>query len=158
MKLIATRHGRKFGIEANVIRVDDQPYLSRWIVWFGWGSIRLHKFWRGDQVRAPHDHPWTFWTFPFKPYMEYVFSNGETSWGPYEIRTPRHVEAYRWHKRGIGFKHIVVRRSDGRRDPWYTLVVTGPERQVQDGAVTRADWGFWTEPGVRVPWWEWPTC
>lgn len=38
--------------------------------WFG--RLRFHVFFRGDQDPDCHDHPWGFWTFPLRSYVEEV--------------------------------------------------------------------------------------
>lgn len=43
-------------------------YMTR--IWLG--RLRVHIFYRGDEDRDPHDHPWAFWTFPLSSYVEEV--------------------------------------------------------------------------------------
>lgn len=47
---------------------DGGRYMTR--LWFG--RLRLHVFHRGDTDQDPHDHPWSFVTFPFTSYVEEV--------------------------------------------------------------------------------------
>ena len=98
-----------------------EPYLERWILWFGL-TIRLHKFHKGDDDRAYHDHPWWFITFPFEPYLE---------------RTPQQpvtmVKALRPHFRSAAHQHIVQLIE---RRPVWTLILTGTKSN---------DWGFWNK-------------
>lgn len=69
-KKAKTSAGRLFGI--NRIYGEDgaheTPYMTR--AWLG--RLRLHIFHRGDQDPDCHDHPWGFWTFPLRSYMEEV--------------------------------------------------------------------------------------
>jgi len=68
----------KFGCTHDLVFDDNQPYLERWIIWLGF-TIRLHKFHKGDDDRAFHDHPWWFITMPFSAYLERTpFSLGQT--------------------------------------------------------------------------------
>lgn len=120
----------RIGFEFSEARTDT-PYLDRWILYLGPINLRLHKFYRGDDDRAPHNHPWWFITFPLTDYYEKV---PNLTW-PRQMST-RLVQRFRFHFRGISFKHIVMGRSMDRTDnrPFYTLVIAGNKSQ---------DWGFW---------------
>jgi hypothetical protein len=37
---------------------DGTPYLRRWVLDLGFGSLRLHHWLCSDDDRAPHDHPY----------------------------------------------------------------------------------------------------
>lgn len=112
--------GWRFGITHDLVHEGGQPYLERWIVWFGF-TLRLHKFHKGDDDRAFHDHPWWFITFPLQTYME---------------RTPRHtavtVRRFKPHFRRASHRHIVQLIQPG---PVWTFIVTGPKSN---------EWGFWS--------------
>ena len=85
------------------------PYMTR-----GWiGRLRLHIFHRGDNDPDPHDHPWSFWTFPLTAYVEEV-----TEWAcsliveghckdTYFTRI-RTVRAFRPHYRSANYTHRVI--------------------------------------------------
>jgi hypothetical protein len=131
------------------------PYLERWIVWLPWVAryetcegcykfelssltLRLHKFWRGDDDSAPHDHPWWFVTFPLKDY-------NEVWWDPkrQHLRA-RVVKRFRFHYRPATHRHYVV--LGPRVAPVYTLVISGGwERR----------WGFWPRHDTFVYRREW---
>ena len=121
------------GLERSTVRLQGEPYLTRWIIYVGGRTLRLHKFHRGDDDRAFHDHPWPFWTFPLKTYSELVPGL------PYRASV---VRGFRLHYRPAAYQHIVL--GDGC--PFYTIVVTGKRENA---------WGFWPEPGKFVPWREW---
>lgn len=143
--------GNLVGFERSRVHIGGKPYLDRWIVYVGIGTLRLHKFWRGDDDRAPHDHPWPFVTFPLTTYYEKLSDE-----------TVREVKAWRLHFRPSAVRHIVLGSRYvstslynttwyfGRTDkPFYTLVITGPRVR---------GWGFW--PGDKyarsfVPWRLW---
>lgn len=127
---------KNWGFEHSVVYIDGKKYLDRKIVYVAGYTIRLHTFYRGDDARASHDHPWPFWTFPLHGYTEDVFEKGR--W----LRSQR-VEALRWHYRPRGFEHTVVGLD---AFPARTIVITGRRHQT---------WGFYPEPGKFVPWWEW---
>lgn len=69
-KGLTTSLGKLFGHSTIYGRAEehDTPYMLR--VWIG--RLRLHVFYRGDQDKDCHDHPWDFWTFPFTSYVEEV--------------------------------------------------------------------------------------
>lgn len=138
------------GVEkSTVFGRDGSKYLTRWIAYFGCFNLRLHKFWRGDDDRASHTHPWWFITIPFRPYRERVYKQGRH----WETRV---VSAWRPHFRGRDFEHVVVDavraweenaigitawRHDPR--PFYTFVIAGPKSNT---------WGFYKPDGTFVPW------
>ena len=128
----------RVGVEFSRVHIRGRPYLDRWILYCG-GTLRLHRFWRGDDDRASHTHPWWFWTFPFSSYGETVFVGGVAK----ELRT---VRALRLHKRAADFEHVVQGRIDYPEKPFWTLVLTGRPRQ---------QWGFYPAPNQFVPWKEW---
>lgn len=129
----------KLGFERSTITVQGEKYLTRWILHFGLFCLRLHKFYRGDDDRALHDHPFWFVTYPLKGYWE------ET-----ELYGFRWVKPHRLHFRGRDFKHRVVGPAAVAigylPGPFYTLVLAGPYSDT---------WGFYTEAGEYVPWQEW---
>src|SRR5580692_11012239 len=69
--------GARWGFESSRVwgsyRDSAEPYLDRYILYFWPITLRLHRFWRGDDDRAPHDHPWWFITIPFTSYVEAVY-------------------------------------------------------------------------------------
>ncbi|MEM7077455.1 MAG: hypothetical protein AAF513_02395 [Pseudomonadota bacterium] len=109
----------RFGITHDFVTEGDEVYLERWIMWFGL-TLRLHKFHKGDDDRAFHDHPWWFVTIPTRNYAE---------------RTPQQthsiVRAWRPHFRPAHYRHIVALLEDR---PVWTLIITGPKVK---------EWGFW---------------
>ena len=109
----------RFGVTHDLVFENDQPYLERWIIWFGF-TLRLHKFHKGDDDRAYHDHPWWFVTVPFTTYEE-----DTSTWGV------RPVKRFRPHFRPAKHQHIV--RLVGTEPVW-TFILTGPKSK---------EWGFW---------------
>ena len=137
--------GTKWGFEFSRVGVGPTPYLDRYILYVGVGTLRLHKFWRGDDDRAPHDHPWWFITFPFTTYLEKVpvdqrAPGGFFSYIPAYSR--RMVKAWRFHFRPAKYQHIVEGAADQAPErfyyttgkPFWTLVITGGKSN---------EWGFW---------------
>jgi hypothetical protein len=135
------------GLERSTVRLHGEAYLTRFILYIAGRTVRLHKFHRGDDERAPHDHPWDFWTFPLcGGYAELIpdfeFDSGfRLNWVP----------GWRWSFRPAKYQHIVV----DPEKPFWTLVVT---RVKSNG------WGFWPSywkpldkerMRVFVPWREW---
>lgn len=109
----------RFGFTHDKVIEDGETYLERWIIWFG-GTLRLHKFHKGDDDRAFHDHPWWFITFPTRSYLEQTPTDAL-----------RRVSAWRPHFRPAHYRHIVT-LTDER--PVWTLILTGPKSK---------EWGFW---------------
>lgn len=101
------------------------PLLQRWFLWrklFGF-SVMIHKFYRSDQDRHFHDHPWPFITF--------LFHSGYTE------HTPRGTFHHSWGTllyRPATWQHWVELTAF----PTYTLVF---KRMGQ------REWGFHTENG-----------
>lgn len=133
--------GLRWGFERSRIVAEGEPYMDRWIVYLAGYTVRLHKFYRGDDPTAPHDHPWDFWTFPLTTYAEVAY---KAYWG--YGGTCDLVERFRLHKREAEYRHWVVGRADGKKRPFYTIVFTARLRNA---------WGFWPEEDVFVPWREW---
>lgn len=137
--------GYSLGLERTVIQFNGSPYLGRWILYVGNRTLRLHKFYRGDDDRAPHDHPWSFWTFPLcSGYYELVTRTD----GELKINF---VRGWKWSYRPSSYQHTVLEPHR----PFYTIVVTGRKDR---------SWGFWPEfyrnlaGGVHrrfTPWREW---
>lgn len=128
---------RRLGFEFSRVLISGTPYLDRWILHLAGPTVRVHRFWRGDDDRAPHSHPWPwFITFPLVSYREDVYSKGTHV-------DERWVPAWRFSFRGGAFEHIV---REIARPPGWTIVITGNYRN---------DWGFYPQPGVFVPWEKW---
>lgn len=157
--LIGWRRGfefgkRKFALEASTVvgKLTKTRYLGRWFAYLGIGTVRLHKFYRGDHDRAPHTHPWSFWTFPLSTYVEHRFNKGE-SLGYHEVK------AFRWHYRSALHEHIVLGRGflvpnplmEGKADRYqHAMIDPKPFYTIVIGANKTNEWGFYPEPGVFV--------
>ena len=111
--------GMRFGVTHDLVHENGAPYLERWILWFGY-TLRLHKFHKGDDDRAFHDHPWWFITIPLKSYQESTPA-GETN----------HVGRFWPHFRSAKHRHIVRLIQPG---PVWTFIITGRKCK---------EWGFW---------------
>jgi hypothetical protein len=140
--------GRRIGFDRSTLHVSGEKYMDRWILYV-WGyTLRLHKFYRGDDDRASHTHPWWFITFPLGDYVEQRAVRGA------KLAHLNIVRRFRFHYRPADFEHyvlsgIVQRRKNswiGHTKPFYTIVLTGPMRSA---------WGFYPEPGKFVHWTEW---
>lgn len=135
----------RLGFQSSRVCIDGAPYLDRYIVYLFGATLRLHRFWRGDDHRASHTHPWWFVTIPFTTYYEAVYDQGT-------LETVRCVRAWIPHFRGERFEHIVLGRpliaDEPDLRPFWTFVVTGFRTQ---------DWGFYPSPGKFVPWRDWST-
>lgn len=101
-----------------------QPYLVRWILDFGFFSLRLHRWLHSDDLRNPHDHPWWFWTLCLWGRYTDISAEGEdhVSAGSLRFRRAQHQHSVR------------VER------PAWTILITGPEAR---------QWGFWVDGKFR---------
>ena len=116
-----------------------------------WGRIYLHFFHRGDFDRDPHDHPYDFWTFPFRTYFEDVFD-------PATGRTTRNaVKAWRWHFRPAEYAHTQLGAAryewveseghEGAHYPWCREnIFGGKTATLIFHRPVRRKWGFWVKP------------
>jgi hypothetical protein len=132
----------RFGFEKHRIQHETsrEPYQDRYMLCLGPIELRLHKFWRGDDDRAPHDHPWWFLTFPFASYNELVAEPlvipGRDNQVVDHWRYRRQVvRRWRFHWRTPAYKHIVVMQPEDK--PFWTFVICGRKTQ---------EWGFWRAP------------
>lgn len=92
------------------------------------GRLCLHVFWRGDEDPECHDHPWDYWTFPFRSYVESVRIS------PWQ-ECHQIVRAWEWSFRPAEHAHRIIRPVKGGF-PLITVVWTGPRKR---------DWGFWRD-------------
>jgi hypothetical protein len=121
------RGTRRFGVGTSTVFIRGERYLDRFILFFGYGTIRLHRFWRPDDDRASHTHPFAFLTIPLHSYTETEYwhgCKGET----------RIVPAFKPSLRKRSFEHRVIGIS---RTPCWTFVITSPYS---------SDWGFYPSP------------
>lgn len=150
---------------------DAGPYMTR--AWLG--RLRLHIFWRGDADPDCHDHPWDFWTFPLRPYVEEVvrkpsglwFSPGEDEGQPEgwdtEYRTYRQVvPAWRWTFRPATHTHRVLGPWDGEWElDWHSDDLSKPS--VKPGTIVTLvwrskpsrSWGFLRNRDGNWCWTDW---
>jgi hypothetical protein len=120
-----------------VIGSNDDPYLHRWylIPRNRRLNIYLHKFFRDDDDRALHDHPWWFVSLILKGRYKEITERGN------EFRSPGSI-AYR----PATHRHRVVLLKDkvARPKVCWTLIVTGRSKRT---------WGFYCPKGF-VPWYQ----
>lgn len=129
-KKAKTSAGKLFGVN-HIYGADDGKetvYMTR--AWFG--RLRFHIFFRGDQDPDCHDHPWGFWTFPLRTYVEEVLDERIVKiWGTdpvtmegyvressYFERRTEIVRAFRWHYRPATYRHRVLGVWDRHYDGW----------------------------------------
>jgi hypothetical protein len=116
------------------------PYMRRWALLFGVGSIRLHHWYRSDDKRAPHDHPWGFVTVVLRgsytdvsfPLVPWTWSRATGSPSPGVLWGERRDVLRAGSVRRRPAQH--VHTADVAAGGCWTLVLTGPNRRV---------WGFW---------------
>jgi hypothetical protein len=135
-----------------VIGGAQRPYLLRW-----WliprnpvFNIYLHQFWRSDDDRALHDHPWVNMSIVLEGgYIEHtiaaggIHSKAPRNAGDVVLRSPR-----RAHRIELLTRRIVT-NEDGKRTwttkelPCWTLFITGPRLRT---------WGFHCPDRGWVDW------
>lgn len=111
------------------------PYAYRWVFIFFGFSIRIHQWFRSDDKRHYHDHPWWFTTIVLRG--RYTDVSEQTIDGkPVIVRDQlkqwsiRHRKAYH--------RHYVEIPPEG----CITLLMTGmPLRK----------WGFWVDGKMKRP-------
>lgn len=132
--------GRRWGWDRSTVYVKTEKYLDRWILYVNGWTLRLHKFWRGDDDRASHTHPWWFITFPLCHwYWERVYHQGT-------LLHTRAVRGWRFHFRPADFEHYVIGGCGCEKyRVFWTFVITGARQH---------SWGFYPEPGVFVPYYK----
>lgn len=123
---------------------EGSPYMTRLLI----GRLRLHIFHRGDGDADPHNHPWSFVTFPLTSYAEevtHLAPDGTLT------RTTEVVRAWRLHRRKAAYLHRVLGPLPSNRlfaGKIVTLVLRGRDKQrwgflkTRDG---RSCWQTWSE-------------
>lgn len=122
-----------------IIGTADNPYMHRWhlIPRNRWLNLYLHRFWRSDDDRALHDHPW--WNCSLLlagSYVEHMIAAGG-------IHRRERLTAGALRLRPAKAAHrIELEPSEAGPQPCLTLFATGPRIR---------DWGFHCPRGW-VPW------
>lgn len=111
----------------------DAPYLKRWVADFGLFSFRLHHWFTSDDLRAPHDHAWDFWSILLLGTMWDMTPNETGGYVPDANGSGRKLKR-RLTLEPTFFKanhrHSVMVGGDGA----WSLLLTGPEYR---------EWGFY---------------
>jgi hypothetical protein len=110
------------------------PYLRRWAIG-AWGySLRVHHWYRSDDKRSPHDHPWWFCTVVLKgAYDDWSYQSDDL-----DNRVVDHLHVGSVRYRPAHHIHSVAVRPGG----CWTLMVTGRKSRR---------WGFWTRRADGSP-------
>ena len=61
---------------------EDDPYLRRWTFTFFGYSLRIHRWYRSDDKRYFHDHPWDFLTVMLWGTYDNVTAEGRKTYRP----------------------------------------------------------------------------
>ncbi len=121
---------------------EGSPYMTRLLL----GRFRLHIFHRGDGDEDPHNHPWSFTTFPLTSYTEEVTCLADDGT---VTRTTEIVHAWRFHRREASYLHRVIGPLPTNR-LWPGKIVT----LVWRGAGGHR-WGFLKTRDGRSCWQTW---
>lgn len=113
------------------------PYLKRWhlIPRNRWFNLYCHTYYRSDDDRAHHDHPW--WNISFG--LRGILQERCGKYAAYS--TVRHITQGDLVFRRARDAHRMVLPGNQPRPPM-TLFITGPKVR---------NWGFWCPNGWR-PW------
>lgn len=170
-KKAKTSAGKLFGVN-HIYGAEDGKetvYMTR--MWFG--RLRFHIFFRGDQDPDCHDHPWGFWTFPLRSYVEEVLTECTmTTWrtDPVTItrvedvkttysRSLRVVKAFRLHYRPATHRHRVLGAFAGWHDTLNEPQVASSFDRAVPTIVWRERpsraWGFTKERSGKWCWVPW---
>ena len=103
---------------------DHCPYIERWVFETKLFSIRLHHWFKSDDLRHPHDHAWNFVTIVLKGTIT------DRAYGKDDFRKRFSIRRY-----SAEHQHSVVVDK-----PAWTLLFTGPEIRT---------WGFWVNGKFR---------
>lgn len=146
-----------------IVNCDRKPYLRRWyLIHWKFFSLFLHRFFRSDEERALHDHPWSFITFIlWRGYIEHQekshpcpICNSRYQTVPSHKCPNCHGSKFftiqsthrRWpltiHYRPATHRHR-VELVDGK--PAWTLIIHF--KRIRE-------WGFWEKTGF-VQWNKW---
>lgn len=101
------------------------PYMRRWVFHTYFFSIRLHQWYRSDDRRYLHDHPWSFITFVLKGEYTDVSEGPE---GGARIHQTLHAGKVQYRK--AEHRHYVSVPGKG----CWTLLLTGRHKR---------NWGFY---------------
>lgn len=123
---------------AETLGKEECPYLKRWRFQTPWFSVRLHHFYRSDDKRAPHDHPFSFITLVLKGAY---FDLGEQMVDHLRPGSLRYRPATHRHSVVVDYNDGTKFSSRyGRTNGVWTIILTGP-------MVRR--WGFWVNGKFR---------
>lgn len=107
-----------------IIGEPENPYLLRWFIIprNRFLNIYLHNFWKSDDDRALHDHPWINVSIPLKGIFSEVLSDGSIN-----IRKPG-----KFYLRSATEPHRLL-LADNMLSKVWSLFITGPYQRT---------WGF----------------
>lgn len=114
-----------------VIGPEHDPYMHRWMLkkWRNGVQLALHKIWRSDDERAPHDHVgWNVSVLLTGPYIEILFE------GTKEISRHKRWPLIPYFRQATQLHRLVTTR------PVWTLWLRGPHIR---------EWGFFCPRGWR---------
>lgn len=115
------------------IIINDELYMRRLMIFkCPLFSLYLHKFFKGDDDRCPHDHPWAFLTF--------ILTHGykEEVGGQIFFRKP-----LRLYYRPAEWLHRVIIEEDDPKP--ITFVITGKKVREWGFLTTLKGWVHWKD-------------
>ena len=147
--------GRRWGFNRIYGAADGTKqtvYMTRlWI-----GRLRFHVFHRGDQDPDCHDHPWGFWTFPLRSYVEEVV---DLTVGEEPVTRRQVVRAFRLHYRPATHTHRVLGPWGGQHldelSGFVPSVVAGVIPTIVFTERPSRKWGFLKNRAGEWCWMAW---
>jgi hypothetical protein len=129
-----------------VFRSHSGPYLARYDLGDGpdGSHAYAHEFFRHDEDKHLHGHPWDFLAYPFHGYVEERWN------GTARVSIER--EFGQWYALNARDEyHRISELRTGSDGTSWSLVITAPKAPKQDP--TEDAWDFWMpETGERIPW------
>lgn len=141
--LVAERELR--AVQPTIYHGKSGPYLARYDLGDGADGSHAyaHRFFRPDEDRWLHGHPWDFVAYTIHGYVEERW-NGSA-------RESIERKPGDWYAMGTTEYHRIDRLRDGHAGTCWSLVFTAPKAQKPDP--TQDAWGFWMpETGEKIPW------
>lgn len=126
-----SREGRaRWGFnERFIIGAQDNPMMMRWrLLQTPLFGIYLHFIYREDLDRAPHDHPWSFWSLVLRG--SYIEDYRPDVRVVNKLMDGREHKCLSWHHMPLGAAHQIVWVEDRT----VTLCLVGRKQR---------NWGFY---------------
>lgn len=133
----------KFLTWGQELGIEECPYLKRWVLNFGWFSLRVHHWLASDDQRHFHNHAWWFITWVIKGHYEDIIPGDTPKDGGIHISGADGIETYSSYTSDLNTEQMTTgmikyRPADHSHKvkvygSTWTFLITGPVKQP---------WGF----------------